>query len=79
MKDNSEMLLADEGYDELQLIEADASAAMDEGSRAAARHACIALAAYRLAEARGFGPGRQLDDWLQAEREVDGQRDVALA
>lgn len=33
----------------------------------------IAQAAYGRAEARGFSPGRELDDWLGAEREVRGQ------
>jgi hypothetical protein len=36
-----------------------------------ARHARISEAAYRLAEARGFEGGSELDDWLAAEREVD--------
>jgi Protein of unknown function (DUF2934) len=31
---------------------------------------CIALAAYFKAEARGFYPGHELDDWLEAEREL---------
>jgi hypothetical protein len=31
----------------------------------------IAERAYELAEARGFAPGAELDDWLQAEREFD--------
>jgi hypothetical protein len=34
------------------------------------RRAEIALAAYYHAERRGFGGNRELDDWLQAEREV---------
>ena len=33
----------------------------------------IAERAYQLAEQRGFTPGREMDDWLAAEREVDGQ------
>lgn len=33
----------------------------------------IEVRAYLLAESRGFEPGRELDDWLQAEREVDSQ------
>lgn len=33
----------------------------------------IAIVAYRLAEQRGFAPGAELDDWLQAEREVDAE------
>jgi hypothetical protein len=32
----------------------------------------IERAAYRLAQARGFAPGHELEDWLAAEREVDG-------
>ena len=31
----------------------------------------IAEAAYRRAELRGFAPGYELDDWLEAEKEVD--------
>jgi hypothetical protein len=31
----------------------------------------IALGAYFRAEARGFAPGGELDDWLAAERDVD--------
>jgi hypothetical protein len=34
----------------------------------------IAERAYWRAERRGFEPGRELDDWLEAEREVDAQR-----
>jgi len=35
------------------------------------RHALIAEAAYLRAERRGFVPGRETDDWLAAEAEVD--------
>lgn len=41
--------------------------------RVADRERRIAVRAHQLAEARGFAPGRELEDWLQAEREVDGQ------
>lgn len=34
----------------------------------------IAERAYELAQARGFAPGAELDDWLQAEREYDAMR-----
>ena len=34
------------------------------------RQAMIAEAAYYLAERRGFAPGHELDDWLQAEAEL---------
>lgn len=33
-------------------------------------HEAIARAAYHLAEARGFEPGRELDDWLAAEQKL---------
>ena len=36
-----------------------------------ARHAMIAEKAYLRAERRGFTPGREADDWLAAEVEVD--------
>ena len=36
------------------------------------RHERIARAAYQRAEQRGFQPGQALDDWLDAEREIDG-------
>jgi hypothetical protein len=37
------------------------------------RRALIAQAAYLRAEKRGFSPGQELDDWLAAESEIDGQ------
>ena len=36
------------------------------------RHERIAVKAYYLAAARGFTPGAELDDWLAAEAQVDG-------
>jgi len=35
------------------------------------RHDQICCRAYQLAEARGFAPGHELDDWLKAESEFD--------
>lgn len=35
------------------------------------REARIAARAYDLASRRGFAPGNELDDWLQAEKEFD--------
>lgn len=32
----------------------------------------IAAAAYFRSERRGFAPGREMEDWLAAEAEVDG-------
>lgn len=39
------------------------------------RDRLIVEAAYHHAEARGFEPGHELDDWLQAEDEVDARLD----
>lgn len=38
---------------------------------AQAREALIRGSAYSRAQCRGFEPGKELDDWLAAEREVD--------
>jgi hypothetical protein len=42
------------------------------------REALIATAAYYRAEKRGFDPGYEQEDWLAAEREVDGAGDVSV-
>ena len=78
MPDNRTDSAANEG-DELQLLEADAAASPDASEPHSARHVRIAVAAYLRAESRGFEPGRELDDWLEAEREVarEGRRIAA--
>lgn len=38
----------------------------------------VAVRAYFLAQARGFLPGHELDDWLQAEAELRAERSRAL-
>ena len=35
------------------------------------REIMIAEAAYYIAERRGFEPGAEMDDWLEAESEID--------
>jgi len=35
------------------------------------REGMIRDAAYLLAERRGFCPGKELDDWLEAEQQID--------
>ena len=40
---------------------------------AADREARVRLAAYLRAERRGFAPGREWEDWLAAEAEIDAQ------
>jgi hypothetical protein len=78
MPDNRTDSAANDG-DELQLLEADAAALPDASEPDSARHVRIAVAAYLRAESRGFEPGRELDDWLEAEREVarEGRRIAA--
>jgi hypothetical protein len=41
---------------------------------AAERHRRISDLAYKRAEQRGFTPGNEAEDWLDAEREVDAGR-----
>jgi hypothetical protein len=41
---------------------------------AAERHRRISDLAYKRAEQRGFAPGNEVEDWLDAEREVDAGR-----
>lgn len=48
-------------------------------SRAQERHAMIEAAAYLRAEQRGFEPGHELEDWLQAEAEVAGLPEFSVA
>jgi Protein of unknown function (DUF2934) len=40
----------------------------------AERHQRISDLAYKRAEQRGFAPGNEIEDWLDAEREVDAGR-----
>lgn len=44
----------------------------------AERHRRIQVAAYFLAERRGFAPGHALDDWLAAEDAID-REDAGMA
>jgi hypothetical protein len=44
-----------------------------------ARRQRIAEAAYYNAERRGFEPGRELDDWLRAEKSYDGAEENVSA
>ena len=54
-------------------VKAALSSATENGpsADAADRLNCIATAAYYKAAARGFMPGRELDDWLEAEAKFD--------
>jgi len=49
----------------------DPSPASSEPTAPVQRHAMIAEAAFFMAQARGFTPCQELDDWLTAERELE--------
>jgi hypothetical protein len=38
---------------------------------ASLRHDMISDAAYFRAQARGFGPGKEIEDWLAAEQDIE--------
>jgi len=42
------------------------------------RHAMISMAAYFIAEKRGFEAGHEFDDWLAAEAAIDALTEAAL-
>lgn len=39
----------------------------------------ISRRAYELAQQRGFTPGAELSDWLQAEKEIDAEQQLQAA
>lgn len=41
------------------------------GSRSREQSERTSQRAYEIAERRGFGPGHEIEDWLQAEREME--------
>jgi len=45
--------------------------------RSEARISRIARRAHEIYEARGGAQGKALEDWLQAEREIDAEMDAA--
>jgi hypothetical protein len=53
--------------------ESPAAMASQSGIDAETRHRMISEAAYRLYVQRGYLEGFELEDWLQAEAEVDDQ------
>ena len=52
-------------------VEREPTSALHRSVTAEDRERMIAETAYYRAERRGFASGHQLDDWLDAEREVD--------
>jgi hypothetical protein len=54
------------------LHRSDTDAAPGTQTAAPDRWQRIQSRAYEIAQERGFTPGAELNDWLQAEREIDG-------
>ena len=68
----SECAASDDHVDVVRMAEAEAL------HRVTRRHANVAEAAYLLAEQRGFAPGHEIDDWLQAELQVEAAERLTL-
>ena len=47
--------------------------AKEQAVTAQERERMIATAAYYRAERRGFAPGQEVDDWIEAETEIERQ------
>jgi hypothetical protein len=56
-----------------RLNRADGDSTADTQAAAPDRWQRIQRRAYEIAQERGFSPGAELNDWLQAEREFDGE------
>ncbi len=71
--------VADEPSTVIEAAISGAIAARHAGFRDAPnRGRLIAEAAYYRAERRGFAPGHEVQDWLDAEREIDAELVAAL-
>ena len=69
-----EALVPDVVHTTLHRTDGDTAPPADTGAQAQAtpdRWQRIQHRAYEIAQERGFTPGAELNDWLQAEREID--------
>jgi hypothetical protein len=67
-----EALVPDVVHTTLRRSDGEADTAPGTQTAAPDRWQRIQQRAYEIAEERGFTPGAELNDWLQAEREIDG-------
>ncbi|MFO0407067.1 MAG: DUF2934 domain-containing protein [Labrys sp. (in: a-proteobacteria)] len=67
------LALHDRGVDKIARVEA-TDAEVTTSTDEAERHAIISEIAYLRAEARGFAPGYELDDWLEAVRHFESRK-----
>jgi hypothetical protein len=60
-----------------QRAETEEAEAQGPRPSASEREQLIAVAAYNRAQGRNFEPGRELEDWLEAEAEIDAMMRTA--
>ena len=72
MKTRSEAIRKTKGSGSAQEARALLQPGSSSGSDECPREQMIAEAAYFRAERRGFIPGNEMSDWLQAEADVEG-------
>ena len=74
-----QQVLANKGaaIDEAEIESPTAGSTEEDPVTGSSRIDRIRLAAYLAAERRGFEPGYEESDWLEAERNVDAQRQEA--
>lgn len=56
----------------------DSPAPISKFNDAEAKRCMVAEAAYFTAERRGFAPGYELEDWLQAEQAIEASMEPTL-
>jgi hypothetical protein len=61
----------------MRFVPREQSPAMDEAPPEHTLARAISEAAYYRAEARGFEPGHEMEDWVEAERQVAGANESA--
>jgi hypothetical protein len=60
-----------------RFVPAQQPTAMDDSPPEDTLAQAISKAAYFRAEARGFEPGHEMEDWVEAERQVAGANETA--
>ena len=72
---NIQQVLSNKGdtIDEVELDLAPTAPAEEQPMERPLREDRIRLAAYAASERRGFAPGSEAQDWLDAERQVDAE------
>lgn len=76
---NVQQVLSNKGdaIEEIELELAPSTPAEELPMARPTREDRIRLAAYAASERRGFAPGSEAQDWLDAERQVDAKDDTA--